>query len=347
MFSYLMLLFRLLEQKLPAIKVAVLGDVMLDRYYYGEVKRISPEAPVPVTRVLEQKEMLGGAANVALNLARLGSKVFVVGISGQDEDRQRLCRLLAAADINYTGLLGINRPTTTKLRVIGGHQQMLRLDFEETGQLDSLTNKHLRDEIASILAGGIQCLIISDYAKGVCGRTLCQTAIRMAKEHGVPVLVDPKGAEWRKYSGASSITPNLKEMGEVTRSPLANEDRAIERAAERARKLYNVSSIVVTRSEKGLSLIDSQGAQHIPTRAQEVFDVSGAGDTVIAVLGAAVAAGLSLGDAAELANLAAGIAVGKLGAYAVSREELIAAVKVHVGESAYLAAATLTHKEES
>jgi D-beta-D-heptose 7-phosphate kinase/D-beta-D-heptose 1-phosphate adenosyltransferase len=346
MFSDSTEVMRLLEQGLSEIKIAVVGDVMLDRYYYGEVKRISPEAPVPVTRVLEQKEVLGGAANVAQNLARLGCKVHIVGITGQDEDRQRLCRLLTDAGINHTGLIGINRPTTTKLRVIGGHQQMIRLDFEETGQPDSKTIRVMRDHIAEILGDGVRCLIISDYAKGVCSRSLCQTAIRLAEQHGVPVIVDPKGPDWRKYAGASSITPNLKEMGEVNRSSLKNEDRAVERAAEKARKTYNLASIVVTRSEKGLSLIDSQKVEHIPTRAQEVFDVSGAGDTVIAVLGAAVAAGLHLSDSAQLANLAAGIAVGKLGTYAVSREELLAAVKVNMEETAYLAASTTTHREE-
>jgi D-beta-D-heptose 7-phosphate kinase/D-beta-D-heptose 1-phosphate adenosyltransferase len=158
--------------------------------------------------------------------------------------------------------------------------------------------------------------------------------------------VDPKGADWKKYIGASSITPNLKEMGEVAHSQLANEDKAVERAAAKARKQYSVDSIMVTRSEKGLSLIDSQTVQHIPTRAQEVFDVSGAGDTVIAVMGAAVAAGLPLADSAQLANLAAGIAVGKLGAYAVSRQELIAAVKCQIGEATYRAVTDRLRKED-
>ncbi len=330
--------FELLGQK-GSIAVAVVGDVMLDRYYFGEVRRISPEAPVPITRVQSAKEVLGGAANVAQNLARLGCKVFVVGVTGRDDNRERLCRLLDEAGIDHEGLITANRPTTTKLRIIGGHQQMLRLDFEDTGQLDARTTAKLRERLEDVL-GKVQCLLVSDYAKGVCDRGICQAGVKLAGQFDLPVIVDPKGANWRKYAGAYCITPNVKELGEALHTAVKNEDSPLERAANKLRKQYNLDHIIVTRSEKGLSLVGADLVQHIPTRAQEVFDVSGAGDTVIAVLGAAVAAGLPLHEAAQLANLAAGVAVGKLGTYAVSREELAAAVKEYQEETQCMAATT-------
>lgn len=312
------------------VKIAVVGDVMLDRYYFGEVKRISPEAPVPVTRVLEEREVLGGAANVAKNLAGLGCQVELAGVTGDDYNRHCLDRLLGEARIGHAGLLAVkSRPTTTKLRVIGGHQQMLRLDFEEAAKLDAKTAKKLRDAIEAALCEA-QCLIISDYAKGVCERVVCQTAIRLAQKAGMPVVIDPKGADWRKYAGADFITPNLKELGEAVHAVVPNEDMPVEKAAEKIRRKAGIKCVVVTRSEKGLSVVGPERSSHMPTQAQEVFDVSGAGDTVIAVLGAAVAAGLSLPDSAQLANIAAGVAVGKLGTYAVNREELARAVELHL-----------------
>ncbi len=315
------------------ITVLVVGDVMLDRYYYGEVKRISPEAPVPVTRVTHEHATLGGAGNVANNLARLGCKVLLVGMAGEDEARRRLDGLLADAAIDGSGLMGDGRPTTTKLRVLGGHQQMLRLDFEDSRPVGGKTETSLKAFIGKAVASGrVQAVIISDYAKGLCTQRLCQHAVKECVAHGLPLIVDPKGANWRKYAGAPFITPNIKELGEAAGTDPANDDRAVKALADKVRKRHNIANIIVTRSEKGLSVINDAHAVHISTTAQEVFDVSGAGDTVAAVLGAALAAGVELIDAAHLANLAAGIVVGKLGTYAVKRDELLAAVKRESGQ---------------
>ena len=312
-----------LENDINCCSVLIVGDVMLDKYYFGEVRRISPEAPVPITRVTKEKETLGGAANVAHNLALLGCKTILVGTVGSDEHRSGLLRLLDATGILHDGLMIGSSPTTTKLRVIGGHQQMIRLDFEETSPIQEHTEEKIKSYIASVVPQQVDCVIISDYAKGVCTPSLCQFIIDKCEEYNIPVIVDPKGNNWHKYRGASYITPNLKELNEAVNAFVANEDEEVKRAALRIRRKYKVKNLVVTRSEQGLSLIGGRRCVHIPTYAQEVFDVSGAGDTVIAVLAAAIAAGLDPSDAAYLANMAAGVVVGKLGTYAINREELL------------------------
>lgn len=308
--------------------VLVVGDVMLDRYYFGEVKRISPEAPVPVTRITQEQSTLGGAANVANNLALLGAKVYLAGIAGQDESRRQLDKLLSSAGIGSEGLVDDARPTTTKLRVLGGHQQMLRLDFEDSHPVAGKAAENLRKYISGMItAGRVQAVIISDYAKGVCTPQVCQDIIKQCTAAGIPLVIDPKGINWQKYAGAPVITPNLKELAEAAKTEAANNDRVVKMLADKLRKRFNIDNIIVTRSEKGLSVIDEDQAVHISTYAQEVFDVSGAGDTVVAVLGAALAAGMDMIDAAHLANMAAGIVVGKLGTYAVKRGELLEAVE--------------------
>lgn len=317
---------RFLKEKIFDCRILVIGDVMLDQYYYGEVKRISPEAPVPVTRVLSQKETLGGAANVAHNLARLGCQTFLVGIAGNDQHRASLERELKARGIDFSGFISVERPTTTKVRIMGDHQQMLRLDFEEKAPLTQQIEDKLIETIQALLQQQMDFVILSDYAKGLCTQRLCQTVISLCKQFHIPVAVDPKGKRWEKYAGATYITPNLKELNEVLPDPVANEDEAVQAAAGKVRRKYRVKSVVVTRSERGLSLIKARQVTHVPTVAQEVFDVSGAGDTVIAVLGAAVGGKIADHQAASLANLAAGIVVGKLGTYAVSREELLTAL---------------------
>lgn len=322
-------ILQFLTKGIAGCAVLVVGDVMLDRYYYGEVKRISPEAPVPVTRVTEERSALGGAANVANNLALLGAKVLLAGVAGQDESRRHLDRLLTAAGIVHEGLFDDKRPTTTKLRVLGGHhQQMLRLDFEDSRPVAGKTADSLRRYTSELMAAGkVQAVVISDYAKGVCTPQVCQELIRQCAAQGIPLLVDPKGITWQKYAGALVITPNLKELAEAAKTEAANNDRVVKMLADKVRKRFSIENLIVTRSEKGLSVITETEAIHISTYAQEVFDVSGAGDTVVAVLGAALAAGIGLIDAAHLANLAAGIVVGKLGTYAVKRDELLDAVQ--------------------
>jgi len=320
----------LMENDINSRCILIVGDVMLDKYYFGEVQRISPEAPVPITRVTREKETLGGAANVAHNLALLGCKTMLVGTIGQDEHRSGLLRLLTATGIIHDGLIVGTAPTTTKLRVIGGHQQMIRLDFEETSPIGQDIEEQIKRYIKNVISAPLHCVIISDYAKGVCTPALCRFIIENCEKNNIPVIVDPKGTDWHKYTGASYITPNLKELNEAVHSSVANVDEEVKWAAQRIRRKYQVKNLVVTRSEQGLSLIGGRRCVHIPTHAQEVFDVSGAGDTVIAVLGAAIATGLEPSDAAYLANLAAGIVVGKLGTYAISQEELLQTLEAQI-----------------
>jgi rfaE bifunctional protein kinase chain/domain len=316
-----------LEGDAPSCQILVVGDIMLDRYYYASVQRISPEAPVPVAQVERENAVLGGAANVAHNLARLGYRVGLLGLTGDDVNRRVLLELLAAERIDAAGLLITDRPTTTKLRVIGGHQQMIRLDFEESAPAREADLYHLKQAFRKQLEQ-TQVLIISDYAKGVCTPEFCQYLIKLCGANAIPVIVDPKGANWRKYRGATVVTPNLKEINEVVaaRRPIGNEDLPVKIAAELVLKRYNLGNVVVTRSEKGFSLINRETCLHVPTQACEVFDVSGAGDTFIAVLGAALCTGLEPPDAANLANLAAGVVVAHAGTYAISRAELRKAV---------------------
>lgn len=309
-------------EKIAARRVLVIGDAMLDRYYFAEVARISPEGPVPVALVKSTKNTLGGAANVAHNLARLGCSVALAGISGDDENRRILDDKLDALGIAHDGLIRVARPTTTKVRVIGGHQQMIRLDFENTEPISRSVEKKLLGYIEGQLLAGVDAIILSDYAKGVCAPALCRKIIESCRERNVPLVVDPKGAQWKKYRGAYLVTPNVKELSEACRTSVRNEDKAIVALGEGIRQRFDFGALMVTRSEKGLSLLASADPVHIPTYAREVFDVSGAGDTVAAVMGAALAAGLKTLTAAHLANLAAGVVVGKLGTYAISADEL-------------------------
>ena len=313
-------------ERIAEARLLVVGDVMLDRYYFAEVSRISPEGPVPVALVKDCKNTLGGAANVAHNLARLGCQVSLCGISGDDENRAILERKLTTLGIDATDLLKTGRPTTTKVRVIGGHQQMLRLDFEETGATSRKQEKQLIGAIRKKLDSGVDAVILSDYAKGVCSSSLCRALIQACRQVNIPLVVDPKGANWKKYLGAFLVTPNVKELAEASRSPVFNDDFSIELLARTIRRRFAFDVLMVTRSEKGLSLFGEDRVTHIPTYAREVFDVSGAGDTVAAVMGAALAAGLKPGAAAHLANLAAGVVVAKLGTYAISAVELEAAL---------------------
>ena len=313
-----------LADKIQNLKIAVIGDVMLDRYFYGEVKRISPEAPVPVTKINRINSVLGGAANVAANLAHLECKVYMGGVTGDDENRQLLEKMMAEAGIDYSGLVKSNhRKTITKLRVLGGQQQMLRLDFEETGDLFPDEIISLRAWLEKLLDSGLDGIIVSDYAKGVCSDDFCQWVISMGKAYNIPVLIDPKGADWTKYRGCDFITPNLKEMCEAAGCQRDNEDEAVLAMAMAAKDKYQIKNVVVTRSERGMTLVNNEQVIHSPAAAIEVFDVSGAGDTVAATLLVAAAGKLELADAVYMANRAAGIVVAKVGTYPVHREELL------------------------
>lgn len=313
-----------LTKEIQKLRIAVIGDVMLDRYFWGEVKRISPEAPVPVTRIKDMKSTLGGAANVAANLAGLGCRVFMGGVTGDDDNRQILEQIMKDAGIDCKGLVkSKNRCTITKLRVLGGSQQMLRLDFEEPGDLTDKETLTMDKWLQGLLAKGLDGIVVSDYAKGVCSAAFVQKVIALAKTKKIPVLVDPKGSDWEKYRGCDYITPNVKEMNEAVGEDSPNEDGEIVRMARLAARKFSIKNVVVTRSEKGMTLVNAKEVLHSPATAMEVFDVSGAGDTAAATLIAAVAGGLKVEDAIYMANRASGIVVAKVGTYPVHRGELL------------------------
>ncbi|RJQ49491.1 MAG: bifunctional D-glycero-beta-D-manno-heptose-7-phosphate kinase/D-glycero-beta-D-manno-heptose 1-phosphate adenylyltransferase HldE [Gammaproteobacteria bacterium] len=297
-------------------RVLVVGDVMLDRYWQGEATRISPEAPVPVVRVRHSEARPGGAANVALNAAALGARVTLLGVTGADEEADLLVQQLQAASVECVFERVAGLKTITKLRVLSHHQQLIRLDFDEAVQ--GMATPDLLRTFSERLAGA-DAVILSDYGKGALNEA--QVLIKQARALGKPVLVDPKGRDFTKYRGATLITPNLAEFEAVAGH--CQNDRELERRGERLRRDLDLDALLVTRGEHGMSLLRA-GLEtlHLPAHAREVYDVTGAGDTVIAMLGAALAAGAELADAARLANLAAGIVVGKLGAATVSVAEL-------------------------
>lgn len=311
-----------LENKVQDCKVLVIGDVMLDRYFYGNVTRISPEAPVPVNCIDRKKDMLGGAANVAHNLARLGCQAYLAGTIGDDHHGRLLIRELKKQRINTEGIILGREKTTTKVRVLGGHQQMMRLDFEETDSIEANVEQDLKTFIDRRLEDGVNAVIISDYGKGLCTEELCQHVIKKSKEKFMPILVDPKGNNWGKYRGASYITPNVKEAGEVLGKKLPNETDSLRDAAKEIHEKYAVDSVMITRSENGISLFGKEEIT-IPTNAQEVFDVSGAGDTVISGFAMTICMNITSRTAIEFANFSASLEVGKVGTYAVSREDIL------------------------
>ncbi|WP_040404789.1 bifunctional D-glycero-beta-D-manno-heptose-7-phosphate kinase/D-glycero-beta-D-manno-heptose 1-phosphate adenylyltransferase HldE [Ectothiorhodospira sp. PHS-1] len=306
-------------------RIMVVGDLMLDRYWSGATARISPEAPVPVVHVNEVEERPGGAANVAVNLAQLGVQTRLLGIVGEDEAGHALEGLLAQARVSCDFARSSRATTITKLRVLSRHQQLLRLDFEQP--LEAADTASLPDRLAGHLAGQA-VVVLSDYGKGA----LAEVArmIRMAREARVPVLVDPKGRDFERYRGTTLLTPNLAEFEAVV-GPCPHDDRLISRG-EKLREDLDLEALLITLSERGMLLLRAgRDPLHLPTRAREVYDVTGAGDTVIAVIAAALGAGQDLAQAATLANLAAGIVVGKLGTGCVTPAELRAAVRGHQG----------------
>lgn len=308
-----------MPQSLPpfqAARVLVVGDVMLDRYYHGAATRISPEAPVPVVRVNSQEDRPGGAGNVALNIAALGGAATLVGVVGADATAKDLSSRLSAAGVRCEFLESPDKPTITKLRVISQHQQLLRMDFEQT--FDASDVADLAPRFASVLANA-QVVILSDYAKGALQDP--QALIEAARAAGKPVIVDPKGSDFSRYRGATLITPNLLEFETVVGN-CANERELVDKGLALMADLA-LEAILITRGESGMTLLRPGCPElHLPARAQEVFDVTGAGDTVISVLAASLAAGEGLAEATALANLAASLAVGKLGTAAISGPEL-------------------------
>ncbi len=303
------------REKVERSRVLVVGDAMLDRYWFGAVDRISPEAPVPVVRVNREEERLGGAANVALNVKTLGAQATLLTVVGDDEPARTLRRLLEQQGV--AALLGSDAQlyTIVKLRVIGRSQQLIRIDFE---------NQPDHEVLAGMLADFERVLpehdavLFSDYGKG--GLTHIPRMIELARQLGKPVLIDPKGSDYSRYAGASVITPNRAELAQVI-GAWSSEAQLHERV-QALREAHRLDALLLTRSEDGMSLFDAQGHVQVPAQAREVFDVTGAGDTVIATLAAMLGAGLGLREAMPIANRAGGIVVGKFGTASVSYEEL-------------------------
>ena len=303
------------RERVARTRLLVAGDVMLDRYWFGDVERISPEAPVPIVRVERTEERPGGAANVARNAAALGAQTTLLSVTGADEAGTTLERLLAADGVATSFHRDPALPTTVKMRVVARQQQLLRIDFETAPSHEVLATK-LAD-FERLLANA-DLLILSDYGKG--GLAHIATMIERARAVGKPVLVDPKGEDWDRYRGATMITPNRGEFRQVVgRWRDAGEMAA---KAMALRKALDVAALLVTRSEEGMSLFTADGALEIPAVAREVYDVSGAGDTVIATLGALLGAGADFPTAVRIANQAAGVVVGKLGTAVATPDEL-------------------------
>ncbi|TXT35241.1 MAG: hypothetical protein FD135_5022 [Comamonadaceae bacterium] len=305
------------KERLSLARVLVVGDVMLDRYWYGAVDRISPEAPVPVVRVTREEERNGGAANVAYNVVTLGAQASLLTVVGDDEASHKLEALVANTGIQTHFGRDAQLKTTVKLRVIGRQQQLLRMDFENTPQSEILAT-----QTATFieLLPSHQAVLFSDYGKG--GLAHVSDMIARAQAAGKPILIDPKGSDYSRYQGADVITPNRAELQQVIGSWVSEPE--LHAKAQNLRQQLKLQAVLLTRSEEGMTLFDAQGSLHVSAQAREVFDVTGAGDTVIATMAALVAAGYSLREALPLANRAGGLVVGKFGTATVSYEELFA-----------------------
>ena len=305
------------KEQLAQAKVLVVGDVMLDRYWYGAVDRISPEAPVPVVRITREENRLGGCANVAFNAVSVGAQASLLSVVGDDEASHLLQDLIAKSGITPYFGRDAQLKTTVKLRVIGRQQQLLRVDFENTPQNEVLSSQ--TQQFMQLLPDH-PVVLFSDYGKG--GLAHVTDMIAAARKVNKAVLIDPKGSDFSRYAGATCITPNRAELQQVVGG--WNSEEELSNKAHNLRKQLQLDAVLLTRSEEGMTLFDAQGVAHIAAQAREVFDVTGAGDTVIATLAALVAAGMSLREAMPWANRAGGVVVGKFGTATVSYEELFA-----------------------
>jgi len=311
--------------RLTGARVVVVGDIMLDRFVHGQVDRISPEAPIPVLRVGREISMLGGAGNVVRNLVALGAEVCFVSVVGRDDAGRELTHLIGQEPGVEPYLLQEGeRQTTVKVRYVAGGQQLLRADRETVAPVGEAT----ADQLVGIVRDALEsagALVLSDYGKGVLTEGVLGTLIDAANAADRPVLVDPKGRDFARYRGAFLVTPNRRELAEAAAMP-AETDGEVETAADTLMARHSIGRMLVTRSERGMSLVRPEGAVHLPAEAREVFDVSGAGDTVMATLSAGLAAGIPVGTTARLANAAAGIVVGKVGTAVVRPRELMDAL---------------------
>lgn len=302
--------------------VLVAGDLMLDRYWAGEVDRISPEAPVPIVRKVSAYAVPGGAANTACNVAALGARVILFGVTGQDEAGAELRAMLAQRGIDGAHIsIAAGRPTTVKLRVVAHDQQIVRIDDEETAPIDAALSDRVVEQ-AERLVPDVDAVLLSDYAKGFATAPVVKGIIGAALRHAKPVVVDPKSADIERYRGATVLKPNRAELALLTGLPARQHEETL-RAARRLMRLVEPAAVVVTEGKDGMTLLPRDGPEeHFPSFARAVYDVTGAGDTTLATLAVALAAGAALGDAVWLANLAAGLAVGEAGTAAISRAKL-------------------------
>jgi D-beta-D-heptose 7-phosphate kinase/D-beta-D-heptose 1-phosphate adenosyltransferase len=307
-------------------RVLCIGDLMLDRFIYGDVERISPEAPIPVVRIRREISMLGGAGNVVRNLVALGAKPAFVSVVGDDDAGREVGGLIGALDgVDPCLVVEPGRQTTIKLRYIAGSQQLLRADRETASAIAEITCRRVVDMIERLLPR-VDLVVLSDYGKGVLCSGVLQATIQAARAAGRPVVVDPKGSDYQIYAGASLLTPNRKELAEASKMPVGS-DEEIVAAARHLLEACAVDAVLATRSQDGMTLVTSDGEpRHLPAEAREVFDVSGAGDTVVATLAAALAGGVPLPQAAQLANVAAGIVVAKVGTAVAYAKEVAAAI---------------------
>jgi len=301
-------------------RVLVVGDVMLDEYIWGEVERISPEAPVPVVQVRRESAVPGGAANVANNIRALGGEVFLAGLRGEDAAGRRLSRLLRRSGIDISGLVSDrSRPTITKSRVLAGHQQAIRIDREVTSPIEPEVRRQLQKAIRRLLPR-MEAVVLEDYAKGLLTEEVIREVISLASRRGIPVIVDPNANNFFRFPDATLVTPNHKEALTAAGLPRSS---AIETVGRKLLRKWGARSVLVTLGEDGMCLFEGRRRPyHIGTVAREVFDVSGAGDTVVGTLALSLAAGGDLREAAGLANRAAGVVVGKLGTATVNHAEI-------------------------
>ena len=309
--------------RFPMTRTLVIGDVVLDRYIWGKVSRISPEAPVPVVNVTKENLLLGGATNVVNNIHDLGGFVRVCGAIGEDEAGRQLLDLLITRGIGIDGIvMERSRPTTIKTRVIAHSQQVVRFDRETKMKVEKVTHQRIYEYARQQVRDGLDAIVFSDYCKGVVTKELVRDIVKLAKKNGVIVSVDPKVSHFAMYSGVTILTPNINEASIGSRIEI-DDEQSLLRAGSLLLKKLKCRAVLITRGEHGMSLFEQGGkVTHIPTMAQEVFDVTGAGDTVISALTMAMAAGASAADASLISNVAAGIVVGVVGTATVKPDEL-------------------------
>lgn len=314
----------ILDYDFQKANVLIIGDIMLDRYYYGSVSRISPEAPVPVINVKSEVYTMGGAGNVANNIKGLTVNCTIIGAAKYDEAGKLLKEMFENINVS-SYFIDADMPTISKLRVIGGKQQIARLDFEDIHPFTDEVNSQIKSHILKEMENH-NVIVISDYGKGICSDEICSFIIENSNKENKKVIIDPKGSNWEKYTNAYLVTPNVKELSEVYGKDIPNEDSEIIKYGSIIREKYNLTYLVVTRSEKGITIIGDNHIKTIPTQAMEVFDVSGAGDTVVACISVFLDLGLDIDNAVYFANMAAGVVVGKLGTAPITLSELTYAI---------------------